>query len=239
MKKFLFNNHGDIDMMTAQNNSTLPLKVEETKEEREFRLIQRQAQAIIASGMFTNVKSIAQATMKIMAGKEIGLPPIASINGIHVITDKNGNTKLIPGANILASKIAQHPTLSYRILKSTNEACEIKFYDSKNKIINEESCIGSSSFTIQEAQEAGLLSKNNWKLWPSDMLFARAISRGARRYCPAIYGGSPVYTPEELGDETIEHDEDGVVTNAKLADYSTETIIEEFKETNVLSEGGI
>jgi hypothetical protein len=51
-----------------------------------------------------------------------------------------------------------------------------------------------------------LTSKDNWKKYPSDMLFARAISRGARRYAPGIFGGSPIYTPDELGADI---DEDG------------------------------
>ena len=32
-----------------------------------------------------------------------------------------------------------------------------------------------------------------------NMLFARAISNGARWYCPDLFSGNPVYVPEELG----------------------------------------
>lgn len=91
----------------------------------------------------------------------------------------------------------------------------------------------------KEAQEAGLLGKDNWKKYASDMLFARAISRGAKRYTPGIFGGSPVYTPDELGVDT---DEDGVVLQeaikAKIYPEpgSDEAIIEEIKETHVISE---
>ena len=34
------------------------------------------------------------------------------------------------------------------------------------------------------------------------MLFARALTRGARRFAPGIFGGAPIYTPDELGAET-------------------------------------
>jgi hypothetical protein len=31
------------------------------------------------------------------------------------------------------------------------------------------------------------------------MLFARALSNGAKWFCPDIFGGGPIYTPDELG----------------------------------------
>ena len=35
--------------------------------------------------------------------------------------------------------------------------------------------------------------------FPRNMLFARAISNGARWYCPDLFNGNAVYVPEELG----------------------------------------
>ena len=40
------------------------------------------------------------------------------------------------------------------------------------------------------------------------MLFARAMSNGARWYCPGIFGGSPVYTADEMG---VDFDEEGYI----------------------------
>ena len=69
------------------------------------------------------------------------------------------------------------------------------------------------------------------------MLFARAISRGARRYAPGIFGGAPVYTPDEMN---IETDEDGSVlkelANSSPESHTDETIIAEIKETHVINE---
>jgi hypothetical protein len=51
------------------------------------------------------------------------------------------------------------------------------------------------------------------------MLFARAITRGARRFAPGIFGGSPIYTPEELGAEV---NEDGYIdTKYEVVDQPT------------------
>jgi hypothetical protein len=57
--------------------------------------------------------------------------------------------------------------------------------------------IGVSSFTMEDAKRAGLSGGDNWKKYPRNMLFARAMSNGAKWYCPDVFGG-PVYTPDEL-----------------------------------------
>jgi hypothetical protein len=58
------------------------------------------------------------------------------------------------------------------------------------------------------------------------MLFARAISRGARRFAPGIFGGAPVYTPDEMGVDT---DEEGFIEGESIT-------IEEPDEQNIKSE---
>lgn len=45
-------------------------------------------------------------------------------------------------------------------------------------------------------------------VYPQNMLFARAISSGVRRYCPDVFNGNLVYVPEELGAQV---DEDGEI----------------------------
>jgi len=205
---------------------------------QDFELNQRLGKMFYASGMFPDLKSEAQAMVKVMVGKELNLPPFASITGIHVVLGKP-----VIGANLIATMIANHPKYAYRIAKSTKEICEINFYESTAKVMNETTLVGTSSFTIQEAQEAGLLGKDIWKKYAADMLFARAISRGAKRYAPGIFGGAAVYTPDELG---VDHDEDGIVNLSKDAIsvnavinndvFSDEAIIEEFKQTNVINE---
>lgn len=165
----------------------------------EFETLQRQAMALFRSRFFGDVKSEAQAIAKVMAGSEIGLPPVASLAGIHIVQGKP-----VIGANAIASLIDSHPEYGYRIRNKHEKAaeeCIIEFFK------NNES-LGITSFTIIEAKHAGLTGKDNWNNYPSDMLFARAISRGARRFAPGIFAGAPVYTPDELGvEEEINNDE--------------------------------
>jgi len=162
----------------------------------QFDQLQRAALAMQKSGFFPDVKSEAQAIVKVMAGAELGLPPFASMTGINIIQGKP-----VLGANVLATLVKNDPRYDYRLKNDSDTECVLEWYENGKPV-------GTSAFTIREAQNAGLTSKDNWKKYPSDMLFARAISRGARRFAPGIFGGSPVYTPDEMGVDT---DENGFV----------------------------
>jgi hypothetical protein len=153
----------------------------------QFDQIQRAALALQKSGYFTDVKSEAQAIVKVMAGAELGLPPFASMSGIHIIQGKP-----VLGANVLATLVKNDPRYDYHVKQCDDKVCTLVWLENGTTV-------GESTFTMTEASGAGLTGKDNWKKYPSDMLFARAISRGARRFAPGIFGGSPVYTPDEMG----------------------------------------
>ena len=80
--------------------------------------------------------------------------------------------------------------------------------------------IGRSRFTLQDAQKAGLNGSDNWRKYPRNMLFARALSNGVKWYCPDVTGG-PAYTPDELGAVV---DEDGEVIEAEVVERPTPPI---------------
>jgi len=148
------------------------------------------------SGFFDDAKSAHQAGVKIMAGMELGIPPVASVRGIDII---DGNTSL--SSALIAALIKQHLQYDYQVVESTDERCEIAFYENGQKQ-------GTASFSMEEANsvvawtdsdgEHTLAEKDNWQNYPSDCLFARAISRGRRRFCPDV-GLGRLYTAEEMG----------------------------------------
>jgi hypothetical protein len=155
------------------------------------------------SGLFKDLQSAAQAVIKIQAGAELGLPAFASMSGINFISGK-----AVLGANLIATLVKNDPRYDYKVIKSDNSICEIAFYE------NGKEC-GRTSYTWEEATKAGLTNKDVWQKYPSDLLFARAISRGTRRFTPGVFGGAPIYTPEELGADT---DEDGNVIAGQFKD---------------------
>jgi hypothetical protein len=60
--------------------------------------------------------------------------------------------------------------------------------------------LGVSTFTVEDASRAGLLQQRGagaWDKYLRNMLLARALTNGARWYCPGVFGGA-VYDPEEL-----------------------------------------
>jgi hypothetical protein len=146
------------------------------------------SKAFYESGMFTDIKSVAQAMVKISAGQEIGIPPFAAMTGIHIIQGKP-----TIGAGLIASRLKGSGKYDYRVVEASEKVCSIDFYQGNTKI-------GNSTFTIEDARKA--LTKNIDK-FPKNMLFARAISNGVKWYCPDIFSG-PVYVPEEMTSVTEE-----------------------------------
>ena len=148
------------------------------------------AKAFAESGMFADTKSMAQALVKIQAGQEIGIPPFASMTGIHIIQGKP-----TIGAGLIASRVKGSGKYDYKVLEASEKKCSIDFYQGKTNI-------GNSTFTIEDAKKA--LTKNLDK-FPKNMLFARAISNGVKWFCPDVFSG-PVYTPEEFDIEVKTED---------------------------------
>lgn len=55
--------------------------------------------------------------------------------------------------------------------------------------------LGTTTYTMQDARDAGLDTKRNWKQNPVDMLVARATTRGIRWHAPSVMLGT--YTEDE------------------------------------------
>lgn len=159
--------------------------------------VERAAKAMSASGFFPDSKEFAKAIVKVLAGRELGFGAFASMTGVAVIQGKP-----VIGANLLAAAVKQTGKYNYRVKQHTNEVCEIVFLENNQEV-------GISKFTIEDAKNAGLTSKDNWKKYPRNMLFARAISNGQKWYAPDVFNGVTVYTPDEMG--AVVDDEGNIV----------------------------
>ena len=126
----------------------------------------------------------------ILFGRELGVSPIISINEIN-----NVNGKYEISARLMNNLIRQRGH-KLEIKKSTNEVCIIY---GKRKDTGEEH---TEMYHIEDAARAGLIrSGSAWEKVPKDMLFARCISRLARRVYADCIGSA--YVEFELS-ETIE-----------------------------------
>lgn len=149
----------------------------------------------VESGFFSDTHQASQAIVKVLAGRELGFGPIASMTGVYVIQGR-----ISMSANLLAAAIKRSGKYNFFVKQMTDEVCEIEY---REKIEGKWESIGNSKFTISDAKRA---QTKNMDKYPRNMLYARAMSNGARWYCPDIFGG-PVYTPEELGANVNEEGE--------------------------------
>lgn len=142
------------------------------------------------SGYFQDAREAAQCITKILAGRELGIGPVASLTGIYIV---KGRVTL--SANLMAAQLKRSGKYTYHIRRMDDTGCEIEYFEGQQSI-------GVSSFTEADAKAAGLLGGENWKKFPRNMYFARAMSNGAKWYCPDVFSG-PVYTPDELSSDTV------------------------------------
>ena len=206
--------------------------------------IEQIGKAFVASKMFgDDMDRTSMAITKIMAGQELGLAPFASMRAVHVI---EGNATL--SANTMAGMVKSSGRYDYDIKKKELDGCVIDFYEirsgKRTKIgtetfdIDEARMAGMFDSECEEAplkhnirkitmykkgggswQKDGCNCKANWKNYPKAMMFARCISNGTRTYCPDVFSGMLVYTPDELNARVghdgmvIDMDADGNITN--------------------------
>lgn len=147
-------------------------------------------QALGYSGYFADMRSAAQAVVKIMAGKELHLGPVASMTNIFVV-----NGRIALSAGVLATLVKRSGKYDYRVRAMDNDGCTIAFFQ-RGAVGWEES--GESTFTAADARTAGLLDKPGpWRQYRRNMLFNRALSNGVRWHCPDVAHG-PVYLSDEI-----------------------------------------
>lgn len=173
--------------------------------------LQRTAKLLALSGYFdakgNSEGAIAQLATKILAGQEMGYGPFASVQGIHVI---QGRPTL--SANLMAAAVKGHPKYDYRVRKMDDSAVTIEFFEGSQSL-------GLSTFTLEDARKA---QTKNLDKFPRNMLFARAMSNGVRWYCPDVFNGNVVYTPEDFDIDS----EAGPAQSVRVVDTTTGEITE-------------
>jgi len=163
------------------------------------------------SGMFSDIKNLAQAMVKIKAGEELGFSPFVSMGGIHII---QGKASL--GATLQASLIRDSPRYRYEVRELSGTSCTLEFFELLGRLdaVAQWKSLGVSTFTIEDAKTAGLTrekEKGNYEKYARNMLFARALTNGMRWYTPDLLRC--------------------VDGNAPMADFDVDTTIEETTQT--------
>ena len=135
----------------------------------------------------------------ILAGSEIGLSPMASLNAFDSIQGR-----ATPRAITLRAAV-QSRGHQISVIESTEARCVIRGRRKGETEWQE------SVWTIQRAQKLKLTGKPNWQQQPQAMLLARATAEICRMIAADAILGIP-YAAEEVTDEIVEAKAPGVTT---------------------------
>lgn len=131
----------------------------------------------------------------ILTGKEMGLLPMFSLRAFWLSPDGRLGMYADAMLGVMRSK-----GVKFKWPVTTNKAVSIE--------ANRDGELFATTFTIEDAQNAGLAQKAVWKAYPEDMCRARCVGRVFRALCSDM-GGTQMYTREELIDMEPEVDEKG------------------------------
>lgn len=181
--------------------------------------LRQYAEIMVASGYCKDVKSVAQAVTKMIAGLAQGYDPMTAMNAFHIIEGKLSLTAGEVSARIKRS--GKYRQRSWFIDAEGNRIDPTKPNAQVNAAVVEIlervddtwEALDPSVFTKQDAIVAGVGGKQVWKAYLRNMLYARALTNAARWHCADVFGG-PVYTPEELGANVDVIDGEMVVVDA-------------------------
>lgn len=145
--------------------------------------------AMISSGYFKDATSISKAITKALIGESMGMGLVQAMNSLYVIDGKVAmDSHAIRNTAVMAGY-----TIKTLTLDETKAVLEWSIRkDGKEELL------GLSEYTQEDAVKAGLWDKPNWRKFPKDMLFARAITRGARMYANQAFANQPVYERDEI-----------------------------------------
>lgn len=134
------------------------------------------------------VKTRGQAVAVLLAGRELGIPPMRAFRVLHSIEGKIE----LAASEMLALLIRGGVRIEW--LKSDGTVAHGRFtrpgYPTHEEV-----------YTLDDARAAGLAGKGNWSKHPKAMLRARCASGAARWWAPDLLGN--VYVEGEIS-ETVE-----------------------------------
>ena len=129
----------------------------------------------------------------IMAGAELGFAPMAALRSVHIIKGVPKLSADAMAAVVLASGKAQY-------FEPKGDATTTSATWVTKRVGSERE--HSVTWTAEDAKRAGLVTDNH-RLYPRQMLSARAKSELARSIYPDLLSG--VYSNEEIPDDAIAH----------------------------------
>lgn len=152
----------------------------------------RMAKILVDSGLTPRGVDTPSKVFLIMAqGRELGLSTMQSLTNLYVV---EGKVSL--SSDLMAALVLKSPVCEYlRPVEVTDQRCT---YAAKRKGGVE----FRYSFSWEDANKAGLTSRQTYKQNPADMLRHRALSKTVRAVFPDVISG--LYTRDEVEDTVVD-----------------------------------
>ena len=144
----------------------------------------------------------------LLTGQELGLKPMQALRTIHVVEGKPTLSASLMAALCQTSAVCE----LFQIVEQTRTGCTVMAQRKGDPKPTE------YTFDQEDAKDAGLIGKQNWRKYPKAMYLARAQSMAARGHFPDIVAG--IYDPDELDDSPPANPVN--MPNAPVMDPTTE-----------------
>jgi hypothetical protein len=124
----------------------------------------------------------------LITGHELGLSPMQSVRGMHVIEGK-----AVMSADLAVALILRRRDVCdfFRLVHSDDQVAEYQTRRHGSDPVK-------MTWSLEQAQKAGLAGKSTWKAHPAAMLRARCAAALARAVYPDLVLG--VYDPDEASE---------------------------------------
>jgi hypothetical protein len=138
----------------------------------------RVCQRVIGTGFLPDsIRSPEQAFAIALKGRELGIPPMMAFAGLYIIKGKVELTASMMSAmlrrgGVRIEEVQVDATMAHLRFDRDGEKAEV-------------------CFTMEDAKRANLVNQT-WSKYPRQMLYARALSEGARRIGPDLVSGAYV-----------------------------------------------
>ena len=143
----------------------------------EMQVFQIMARQSASSGFYKSIGGEAQIMAILLSARELGVMPMEALNG---------------GIWNIQGRIEISARLMNKMIRRAGHSLTIKELNTKTCVLSGKRADNGdtfeASFTIEDAQRAGVANRPVWKSYAEDMLFARALSRLARRLFADVIG---------------------------------------------------
>ena len=198
--------------MNRETTMTTTAIVPQSSQQDWWKKMNEQAQTLVDGGLFRGkIQNVAQMITIGLAARDLDLGLVDAVKNIHIIQGV-----ICMSAELMLAQVRRNGKYGFRYDRSDREAATFVIWLREHP---DESFI--STFTMEDAQRAGLTGKGTWKAYPDVMLRWRAIGNAVRAFAPEVL--RKAYTPEEMGAE-IDFDAGGEMVVTSLPAETTDVL---------------